>query len=577
MLKPSGKIILLIPVVVVVAGLGMLYLFTCPRDISWEHHAQDTGDLIACAHILGIPHPTGYPLFIMVGHLFTRLEFGAFASHPIYWNNAAFKLTLFVILTSLANLYLFWRIHVLLQKKLGMRIAGTFAGSAAAAAGALALGTSLLYWSQSIVPEVYLLNLFFIDLTLLAVLSLTSDDESLPSPRSWGILGLVMGLGLFHHMSYGLFLPGFLILAICCFKRPKAKMVAFLIGGMLISLLPLLYLPIRSAQDPAIDTSNPETLSNFWHHITARAYRSYLFKCPVGDMFRYLKPFDLGEQFGNAGATLACIGIIGCYLRRTRLSIALLAFCLLSTGLVLLHVGNYYVLDRVVFFLPAFFAMAHLMALGISFVIDFAAERSESLKPAWRWIIFIILIIGGIAWQASSIHHAFDWNIDASGNYTAKAYGSQAFAELEKDAIIFTWYDGPSYSLLYHKHVLFRGIRDDVDIVFVSQIQATWWWENVADGHPDVELSIQYTPDRNEIVADIIRTNIDKRPIYTAWPRIPIPKDFRIIHQGRLFKIISVADYERRKNYYHEMEGVDTGAAEESTTPAPHNMDEKSP
>ena len=543
------KFFIILPIAAVIAVSGVLYLLTCPGDITWDHNAQDSGDLITCAHILGIPHPTGYPLYTMVGHLFTRLDFGIFSADPNPINNSAFKLTLFVIFTSLANMFLFWRVHMAMQHKLGMRIAGAPAGSIAAGIGALALGTSYLYWSQSIVPEVYLLNLFFIDLTLLAILSLTPDGDTQPPSWRWLVLGLVGGLGFFHHLSFGLFLPGFIILAIICLKKPGKKDVVLLIAGIILSMLPLLYLPIRSAQNPPVDTTNPETLSNFWYHITAKAYRPYLFLRPIGEMFNHLNEFYLKEQFGFAGVILICAGVIGIYLRRSRLAAAFTAFCLISTVFVLIHATNYHVQDRKIFFLPAFFVMAHLMALGISFVFDAAARITS--RRVIGWALVFILALGGMVWQVSAVRHAYDWNIDISKSYSAKAYGSQAFANLDANAIIFTWFDGPSFSLIYHRFVLFEGIREDVDIVFLPRVQSPWWWENVEDGHPNIDMTISYMIDRNAIIENIINTNIEKRPVYTSWAMIPLPEGYELIKVGKLFQVITAEEYEQLRERFH--------------------------
>jgi len=547
----AENILVIIPVVVVLAALGALYLHTCPRDITWDHNAQDSCDLITSAHILGIPHPTGYPLFTMIGHLFTRIDFKSFSTEHIFWNNSAFKMTLFVVLTSLLNIFLFWRVHILLQRKLKMSIADTLVGSISAGIGALALGTSYLYWSQSIVPEVYILNLLFIDLTLLAILRLVPDGDVSMGPWRWFLLGLIAASGLIHHLSFMMFLPGFFILAIFTFRKPGKRDIILFIIGILLALLPLLYLPIRSAYNPPVDTTNTETWSNFWYHITGKAYRPYLFQRPIGEMFNNLGSFYLKEQFGYTGVILICLGVIGAYLWRSRLSRALLAFCIVSAIFVLFHATNYNVLDRKVFFLPAFFAFAHLSAMGISYVFELTRRLSSRGHKILQVAPIIVLLFGGLWWQVDEVNHAYRWNIDISESISAKNFGSQAFANLRANAIIFTWYDGPSFTLIYYKHVLFEGVRGDVDIVFLPRIQSPWWWQNVEDGHPNIKMTIEYSLDRNAIIEDIIRTNIDKRPIYTSWPQIPIPDDFKMLNVGKLFRIVRIEEYEQILEHHH--------------------------
>src|SRR2546428_7482152 len=67
-----------------VVGLAfLLYLLTAGRDIV----VGDTPELITAAVTLGVPHPPGYPLFTMLGHLFSLMPLG-----PI-----PFRLNLFAV------------------------------------------------------------------------------------------------------------------------------------------------------------------------------------------------------------------------------------------------------------------------------------------------------------------------------------------------------------------------------------------------------------------------------------------------------------------------------------------------
>src|SRR6202045_5456442 len=58
--------------VAVATAAGILYFLTAARDIV----VGDTPELITAAVTLGVPHPPGYPLFTMLGHLFSLLPFG---------------------------------------------------------------------------------------------------------------------------------------------------------------------------------------------------------------------------------------------------------------------------------------------------------------------------------------------------------------------------------------------------------------------------------------------------------------------------------------------------------------------
>src|ERR1700694_1305634 len=57
---------------VVVGAAALLYFLTAARDIV----VGDTPEYITAAVTLGVPHPPGYPLFTMLGHLFSSLPLG---------------------------------------------------------------------------------------------------------------------------------------------------------------------------------------------------------------------------------------------------------------------------------------------------------------------------------------------------------------------------------------------------------------------------------------------------------------------------------------------------------------------
>ena len=97
------------------------------------------------SHYLGIAHPPGYPLHTLLGKIFSLVPLGSIA-YRVHLLSAFFG--------ALACSMLY----------LSVRTAGL--ALAPALAGALALGFSAVFWSQSIIAEVYSLNAFFFLLIL---------------------------------------------------------------------------------------------------------------------------------------------------------------------------------------------------------------------------------------------------------------------------------------------------------------------------------------------------------------------------------------------------------------------------
>ena len=54
----------------------LVYLATLAPTITWRNDGMDGGDLISAAYTLGIPHPTGYPTYVLLARLFSFLPWG---------------------------------------------------------------------------------------------------------------------------------------------------------------------------------------------------------------------------------------------------------------------------------------------------------------------------------------------------------------------------------------------------------------------------------------------------------------------------------------------------------------------
>src|SRR6185436_1365976 len=58
------------------AGIAfVVYLLTCARDVTGE----DCGELVTAARVLGVAHPPGYPVWCLLGHLFSWIPIGTVA------------------------------------------------------------------------------------------------------------------------------------------------------------------------------------------------------------------------------------------------------------------------------------------------------------------------------------------------------------------------------------------------------------------------------------------------------------------------------------------------------------------
>jgi 4-amino-4-deoxy-L-arabinose transferase-like glycosyltransferase len=190
-------------------------------------------------------HPTGYPSYLMLTHLFTYLPFGDCA----YRTNLASA-----AYASLATSAVFAAGYLLSRRV------------AAAAGAALAFGVGVTLWSQAVIAEVYSLNALFVALALLALLLWRERGRD----GYLLLFAFLAGLALTDHLTSGLLLPAGLLFVALVDRRKlsDAKLALEGFGLFLAGLLPYLYLPLRSAMDPPFEANNPSNFERFWYVVS---------------------------------------------------------------------------------------------------------------------------------------------------------------------------------------------------------------------------------------------------------------------------------------------------------------------
>ena len=243
---------------------------------------------------LGIAHPSGYPLYTLLGKLFTLL---------IPFRDAAGRANLLSALCAGAALGV---LYLLAQK---------VAGNRAAAATATALfALSPAWWSQATIAEVYALHGLLVVLFLYLLLrweearsqesgvrsqgsgvresggsgqssfQLPASSFAASSDRWLAAAALVFGLGMAHHRMIALLLPAALVFIFWTdpglIRQPR-RWVAPLLCAF-IPLLLYLYLPIRGQTVTSLDGTFVPTLAGTLDWITARGYSIFLTGNPFG-------------------------------------------------------------------------------------------------------------------------------------------------------------------------------------------------------------------------------------------------------------------------------------------------------
>ena len=202
--------------------IATIYYLTTSRFLPWG----DGVEFYLAGRNLGIPHPTGYPLFVIISRIFLIIS------------SSPFSLNLLSSLTS-----------VIASIILGLIIYHFTRDETISLVSTLTFAFGKIVWLQSITAEIYTLNLFILLLILLVTLKI-EKRYSVP------IIFYLGGLALTNHLTSIFYIIPIIVYSLLR-RKPGYYPILFF-----IPLTLYLFFPIRSRANPQPDTFNPEDLKN---------------------------------------------------------------------------------------------------------------------------------------------------------------------------------------------------------------------------------------------------------------------------------------------------------------------------
>ena len=409
----------------VAAVLFALYALSSPRTVALE----DDGLFVLSSYFLGIEHPPGYPLFTLIGHLFTYLPIGSVA-YRVHLASALFG--------ALSGAAAWLCARALIRGRLQAYLA------------AFGLGVSPVFWSQSIIAEVYTLNTFFflilMYLGLQACPPSTQEAKGLEPRRILPWMAFVFGLSLSNHWPLMLLVaPAFAIL-LWPLRDEVLKRFGFLSWLLILGLLPYVWMVYRSWMAlPISFYGTLETLPEIWYLLSRAGYAG-IDQSSSADWLDRIKFFRflggaLFVQFAVAGTLLAATGfavqwrVLG---RRTGAFLTT-GFLMPSAVLLLLLGFDYSAITKHVFHvypLPTYAIGALWMGLGFAWLADRYAQRREHAVTCGVAVLALILAVGSRV------------NLFASHDWAAR-YAQTVLKTLPRNAVVFAQGDADLVPMMY--------------------------------------------------------------------------------------------------------------------------------
>ncbi|OGS45519.1 MAG: hypothetical protein A2539_10155 [Elusimicrobia bacterium RIFOXYD2_FULL_34_15] len=239
----------------------------------------DSGELITASKTLGIGHPPGYPLYVLLGKIFSIF---------IPFGNIAYRvncMSVFFGALSCGIIYLIIK-ELLLSDNSAVKNSHIFIWFCSFAT-AFSLAFSHNFWSQCVQTKggIYTLNAFFMTII---IYSLIADKNIL-------LIIFLCGIGLGNHHTLSLYFPGIFLYLILIkkisfsFKKINYYLLFFVIGFSVY-----LYLFLRSQQHPVDNWDNPGVFENFLRVVFRIGYGGVMHIEEKGGYL--LRPFSLFLQ-----------------------------------------------------------------------------------------------------------------------------------------------------------------------------------------------------------------------------------------------------------------------------------------
>jgi len=539
----------------------------------------DAGEFIATSYVLGIPHPPGTPLYVLIGRVATLVPLADIATRVNFLSSlsSAFAVLLTYLIT----------VRLLLAMWGGSTRQEKWAAYAGGVVAGFFMAFSSSFWESAVEAEVYNISsagmLLCIWMGLIWRDRLDEDKSDMPLIFIAYVCFLAVGI----HLGTLLALPPLVLFVALVRWRSliNARFIAIAAGLAVIALSVHLYMLIRASLNPPINEADPSSWDALWKVLTRDQYkppsifdRRTSFWFQLDHMFfRYFKvQFRTGLPLAPwlVPVLMGVLGAIGQALRDKKGFVLMMSlFLLTSFGLVIyLNFSADEVRERDYFFIASYHLFCVWIGVGAAMLVKTAAFRGarEKEKAATPWyrvwakpselaskpaLLFAVAIVVFLSLLPLIRGNQFYLH-NRKDNFVARDYAYNMLMPLPQDAILLTNGDNDTFPLWYLQEV--EGIRKDVRVMNLSLLNTGWYIKQLRDQEPKVPFSFtdaeidRLVPIRDRTgrvilikdfaVQNMLATNNWERPVYlgvTVADQMELQS--RLMMEGLAFRVLSEA------------------------------------
>lgn len=477
----------------------------------------DSSEFQTLSYTLGIAHNTGYPIYLLLGKLFTYLPVG----------DVAYRVNLLSAVCAAAALAVVYLMGLLLTGRRWLSLTG-----------ALLLMVNALYWWQAVIAEVYTPAAAFTGGVLFFVLLWGQSRR----PAHLFTAGMLGGLSLGVHLLTALAAPAILIYLLIK-RADRQAWKAALLGGLIGFLIFVLsFVALDAYNHPTGMTANfrvhasayglkPEDFDSAWVRISfiffSRQWRGQMFSGTSQDVTNNLVTYldRTWSTFGLIFFFLILIGTISLFSSKAegeeRWKEGLL---LVGSWMgMMIFLLNYRVGDLEVFFIPVYVILAVFLSEGAAQGVDGVSTFLRTLrlnKPLMNWLVGPVLM-GICLWSAWPYLQAAEKSIQQ---------GRISFLDESRIYYPYPVLD-PGYPLREARRI--ASLVEDDAILFINwdMLYAACYAiyvDQKREGPACYEPMPFGTEGRMAVSAvEFIRENIGRHPIYISV----IPEDLKSLYR----------------------------------------------